>query len=373
MIRKVSFENLDGLRFLAFLSVFLYHSFYTSSKAVAADPVYKAVKGAVMWGGLGVNFFFVLSGFLITYLLLEERKVSGRINIGHFYLRRLLRIWPLYFLAVFTGFIVVPVLKDLLGYVTAETANPWFFVSFLSNFNNILYGPADSSILTVLWSVSIEEQFYLFWPLLLWYTPRQHYYSAFISLILISVLFVAWYSKDYDMKHFHTLSAVCELCTGGLIAWLITDNDRFRELIAGMKRSWIGLIYIAGGLVVVAYPRLDALAYINAVTKLVLSFFFAFVILEQNFARNSLFKIGKIKLFTFLGKYSYGLYCLHFIGILAAMHLSRGAGIADTLSATLLVEPLLSLMITIGLSWCSFHFYEERFLVYKKSFSVITR
>src|ERR1700733_3711907 len=93
---KTFFPNLDGLRFFAFLSVFSAHcigfmGFSSSSK------IYVAAVHFLSHGDLGVNFFFVLSGFLITYLLLQELKSENRINIPFFYVRRILRIWPLYF------------------------------------------------------------------------------------------------------------------------------------------------------------------------------------------------------------------------------------------------------------------------------------
>ena len=74
--KNVYFENLDGLRFLCFLSVFLFHSFTTDLEAISSNPVYHFVKRSLFGNGnLGVNFFFVLSGFLITYLLIEEKKI----------------------------------------------------------------------------------------------------------------------------------------------------------------------------------------------------------------------------------------------------------------------------------------------------------
>ena len=110
--RRVFFPNLDGLRFFAFFSVFLFHSFFTKNEAVQNNSLFVTLRLLTRHGDLGVNFFFVLSGFLITFLLLNERQFTGRIHIGAFYVRRILRIWPLYFVAVFLGFIVFPWLKN---------------------------------------------------------------------------------------------------------------------------------------------------------------------------------------------------------------------------------------------------------------------
>ena len=105
----VSFPRLDAIRALCFLSVFVFHSFHTGNADLLAHPVRHFVKGFLFASGdLGVNVFFVLSGFLITFLLLRERDLTGTIHTGHFWLRRLLRIWPLYFACVAFGFLVFP-------------------------------------------------------------------------------------------------------------------------------------------------------------------------------------------------------------------------------------------------------------------------
>jgi len=91
--KKIYFENLDGLRFLCFLSVFFFHSFHTEFDYIRNDSLYIFFKKDVFGNGsLGVNFFFVLSGFLITFLLIEEKALNGQINLKNFWIRRILRI-----------------------------------------------------------------------------------------------------------------------------------------------------------------------------------------------------------------------------------------------------------------------------------------
>jgi len=103
---KVYFDNLDGLRFFCFLAVFLFHSFHTDLPTVKQHWLYSFFKFELFGNGfLGVNFFFVLSGFLITYLLIKEKTRNRFIHIGNFWVRRILRIWPLYFACVIYGFL----------------------------------------------------------------------------------------------------------------------------------------------------------------------------------------------------------------------------------------------------------------------------
>jgi peptidoglycan/LPS O-acetylase OafA/YrhL len=122
--KRVYFENLDGLRFLCFLSVFFFHSFHTDFDSIRATDTYHFIKRDIFGNGnLGVNFFFVLSGFLITYLLIEEKNLNGQIDIKRFWLRRILRIWPLFYLCVIIGFFAFPVLKSAFGQQPNETAS----------------------------------------------------------------------------------------------------------------------------------------------------------------------------------------------------------------------------------------------------------
>jgi len=155
---KIFFPNLDGLRFFSFLIVFFSHIFNTKRDYIKEESWYQFFKGQVfMDGDLGVSFFFVLSGFLITYLLLKEKEYAGKIDVKSFYIRRALRIWPLYFFSVFFGFVLFPLIKTYFGEVPNETADPLLCSVFLNNFDRIINGMPDSSVLSVLWSVAMKN------------------------------------------------------------------------------------------------------------------------------------------------------------------------------------------------------------------------
>jgi peptidoglycan/LPS O-acetylase OafA/YrhL len=130
---KIFFPNLDGLRFVSFFVVFLYHSLLSilSYLKDSSPRVYTVLEFLFRHGNLGVNFFFVLSGFLITYLLIKEKEFNGRIHVPNFYVRRILRIWPLYYLCVVVGFIGFGILKKMSGQPLLENANPLYYIFFL--------------------------------------------------------------------------------------------------------------------------------------------------------------------------------------------------------------------------------------------------
>lgn len=246
---RVFFENLDGLRFLCFMLVFFYHSFHTEFTEIKNTKYYYFIKKGVFGNGnLGVNFFFVLSGFLITYLLIREKNLKGKINVPFFWLRRILRIWPLYFISVIFGFYIFPILKAYFGQTPNETANIYYYLSFLSNFDMIKKGLPDASTLGVLWSVAIEEQFYLIWPLLLFLFPVKKYWIVFLSIITASIAFrtINLTNPNQGMLfENHTLSCIGDMAMGAMGAWLITNTNFLLEKIKNLKKIEILLIYLS--------------------------------------------------------------------------------------------------------------------------------
>lgn len=374
MKKKIHFENLDGLRFLCFLSVFFYHSFYTDVPDILANPVYRFITRHIFGNGnLGVNFFFVLSGFLITYLLIEEKRLNGRIDVRNFWIRRILRIWPLFYFCIFFGFVIFPWLKTLFGQIPAETANPWMYILLVNNFDMIQAGPPDSSVLGVLWSVAIEEQFYLTWPVILSMFPVRRYWIPFAIIIVQSLVFRSLYDNPTIHEN-HTLSCIGDMAVGATGAWLVATRERFITFVRHMSRWQIALVY--AGFIFVFFFRDEVLYsgyYIRIFERFFIAVIILFVILEQNYAERSFFKMSQFKTMSRLGVITYGLYCLHFIGILTAIQITNMLMINTALWQVLIIDTAIALGLTILISWLSYRFYEKPFLRFKDRFSYITR
>lgn len=369
MKKKVYFENLDGLRFLCFLSVFFFHSFYTESPAIYQHDVYRFFK-FFLWrnGNLGVNFFFVLSGFLITWLLIDEKQSTGKIAIPAFWMRRILRIWPLFYLCVFIGFYLFPFLKGLLGQQSHETASLGSYLLFLNNFDVIRNGMPDSSILGVLWSVAIEEQFYLFWPVILSLFPIGRMWIAFVAVIIVSLIYRQGQTDNFSLQ-FHTLSCIGDMGVGALGAWLVIVFPTIREKTEQVNRFVIAGVYLLFFIfflyreTIVSTPGFPVSA-----ERLLFSLLILFIILEQNYATRSFFKMSSFTLLSRLGQMTYGMYCLHFIGILITIQLLKQFGWQNQLWHVLVLETSLSLALTLFISWLSYRFFEKPFLQLKQRF-----
>jgi len=372
MKKKIYFENLDGLRFFAFFAVFLNHSLHTEIPAIKEQPFFHFIDELWLHGHLGVNFFFVLSGFLITFLLLHEQQLRGKINVGYFYIRRILRIWPMYFFCIFFGFLLFPIFKTLLGQVAQETANPWLYMTFLSNFNDMFQKP-DSSVLSVLWSVAIEEQFYLCWPLLLYFLPRKTYLTTFVTIIVGSIVFRSFYCTDKSVLYYHTFSVISDMAVGGLFAYFSFQKAAFMERFKQISKHWIAIIYVLGFSIVCFNHVLFAHPIAKIFERLILSLFFIFIVLEQNYAHHSLFKVGNFKRISYWGRYTYGLYCLHSIAILITLQVSKVLHTNTTIFGVMVLETLASFFLSLAISWLSFHYFESYFLKLKNRFSFIVK
>lgn len=372
MQQKLFFPNLDGLRFFAFFVVFMFHCYYGTPTEMSGNVVYLALQRIWENGDLGVNCFFVLSGFLITYLLLYEERQNSRINLKNFYVRRILRIWPLYYATFVFGYFIFQYLIRLVGAQVTETANPWYYVFFAGNFNSIVHGDPVSGTLSVLWSIAIEEQFYLCWPLLLMLF-RKNRPLIFAMIILFSLGFRVYYVHDPNVLFYHTFSVMSDLAVGAWLAWLCFTKNREQNSLTRFTRGISILIYAIGFALIFFRKEVFVHPALIVIERLVYGLFFAFIIAEQCFFARPLFRMEKLRWPTYWGKYTYGLYCLH----LPAMVFTEGfamMGNAATSSWWLLWGKAVStLLLSLAFSSLSYRFIERPFLRLKTRYESISQ
>ncbi|MGH9759545.1 MAG: acyltransferase family protein, partial [Blastocatellia bacterium] len=292
---RIFFPNLDGLRFCAFFLVYLSHGLLIGRL-----------------GDIGVSFFFVLSGFLITYLILAEVDATGSVDVKAFYIRRILRIWPLYYAVVVFAFLIYPALKHAAGFPGyIDTGKPLLYFAFLGNFDVINLGSGRGALSTnITWSVCIEEQFYLIWPLLFLVAPRRFYKFIFPTVISLSLIFRLMHLDNGQVLYFHTLSVISDMAVGGLCAYLAINSPSFKAVLVEMPRKLIVSVYCVGLGLIALRSHLYETPAGRVFERLILGAFFAFIVLDQTFCRNSFLKMGRLTRISGLGRRSYGLYLL---------------------------------------------------------------
>lgn len=371
----VFFPNLDGLRFFAFLLVYLQHGF---GGAFIVDEnrsvVIRLVRNAFFDSGwLGVSFFFVLSGFLITYLILSEIKLKGKVDVLAFYARRILRIWPLYYVVILVAFVAYPVLVSLLGFsIHTEARNPIYYLFFLGNFDVIKLGPGQGAMMTsITWSVAIEEQFYLCWPVIFFLFPVRTYKYVFPAVILVSGLFRFYNLQNGMVLYFHSLSVISDMAVGGITAYLAINSERFRQLFAGLSRRLILAVYCLGLSIIILREYIFVQNVSATFSRLVLSVFFAFILTEQNYSEHSLFKIKRLKLISKLGIYTYGLYLIHPIAITLLNGGLKAASASVDSFAVRVAVGVAGFALTVMLAYLSYERFEKKFLRLKQRFSYV--
>ena len=376
---KIFFPNLDGLRFVSFILVFFSHSMGKLAEANASGNALIDQPLLFIFGNgkMGVSVFFVLSGFLITYLILSEIQSFGRLDVRSFYVRRTLRIWPLYFAVLIFAFLVFPLLQSFLAGGLADTSRPLFYVTFLSNFDVIHMQEThayQNLFLTVTWSIAIEEQFYLAWPLFFHFVPVRFFKWIFLSIIAASVLFMICNIHREHVLSFHTFSAVFDLAAGGLAAWCALHSARFVSFFGQMPFRSRLAIYLCGLLLLIFRHTLFSFEYGFILKKFIAVLYFAFVILDQNFNGSLRMKFSRSAFMSKWGRYTYGLYLLHTIALLVVAKIFIMAGYETErglLSTT--GYTLISLLLTFLLAWLSYHYFEKYFLRLKARFSYITK
>jgi peptidoglycan/LPS O-acetylase OafA/YrhL len=351
--KGVYFENLDALRFIAALTVMGEHitrSFYFPEDLLKRLFIV-AISLDGSGGELGVIFFFVLSGFLITHLLLSEFVQTESIRLSTFYLRRTLRIWPLYFFVLLIGFVIQPMLNSNL----IEKANWEMYAVFLANFDNIYFQWPQTEILGVQWSLAVEEQFYVLWPLLIVFLiPRMRIFL----LITVLVILVSLFYRLNEGHKYHTLSCSSPLLIGALLAYTsIYQKGVLEKFIKTFSKPKTVAIYIFMMLVVFFNYRISKYFGLQDLIQVFLfPIFSVFVLIDQNFSPHSFIKLGKINFITSAGKMSYGIYLLHMVAIDIAVYLFKVRCLSFWFS--ILSIPLL----TIGFVILCYYLIERPFL-----------
>jgi len=325
---------------------------------------------------LGVVFFFVLSGFLITFLLLKEKEQNNSIAIKKFYLRRALRIWPLYYLIFILGFFVLPYFDFFAvpGQDNFFQQNFWgnllLYACFMPNLAFAIYTTAVPNI-GQSWSIGVEEQFYLLWPLLIRKSKNVLKSILWIAgtiitlkgLILLSAPFVKIESLIV-LKKFLAMSKLECMALGGLGAYFLFHK----------KEQLLHIIYkpLSQILSVIMIPILIYFIPTALEDILHLLFSISFLVIILNVAGNekSLLKFEN-RVLQYLGRISYGFYMFHVMCIVFTIHtLDKYIGLNNDITTPqhILLYGI-SFLLTVAVSSLSYHIFEMAFIRLKDKYA----
>jgi peptidoglycan/LPS O-acetylase OafA/YrhL len=299
--QKVYFENLDTIRFYAALMVFIQHAISNSFEYLPnGDSILNRLLKIISNGSLGVIIFFILSGFLITYLLIKEYQSQHKISLKKFYLKRILRIWPLYYAVTLFSFVIYPILKTALGYPNNSESNIFYHLTFLSNFDVIniqAYCPGnDTMIQNITWSVSIEEQFYLFWPLIFVLFRKKNWSILILILIIYSLCFRLYFSSNISIIYFHTLSILLYMALGGLTAYLCIYNSIVKTFFENSSTKTHLFLFTALLVLLFFNKELFSSEYGSTISTLSISLLLSAIIAAQSLTkRDSILNLGKMR------------------------------------------------------------------------------
>jgi peptidoglycan/LPS O-acetylase OafA/YrhL len=351
-MQKIHFYNLDGIRAILSFMVVVHH--IEQLKRIFKLPDTFDVQPI---GYLGIQFFFVLSGFLITYLLVQEKTNTSRIYITHFYIRRIYRIWPLYFMVILLSLFILPSFLsvpnfDILHIQSHLGQKILLFSFFMSNIVLVRYGAIPFAAPT--WSIAVEEQFYLVWPLIFQKFRKPFMGILFFSILYYSIKFCITYFSFSNKFIFPILvnnSDLTPMIIGGLVALISLKKFEIKTKISIIISLFITLsiLYLS-----VFVPNPESIEFIYC--PLFACLLWVLVM------PNNKFKLLDNPLLNYLGKISYGIYLLHSIAIVVSIKLLTHL---NGLSNFLLYS--LTIILTISFASISFHYFEKYFLSLKPS------
>jgi peptidoglycan/LPS O-acetylase OafA/YrhL len=301
-------------------------------------------------GWMGVDLFFVLSGFLITGILLDTKASESYFK--NFYARRCLRIWPLYYSVIFFMLVIVPFLLPSGAAIILHKSSPrWAYPFYLQNFTTPIPSMAAGA-LGVTWSLAIEEQFYLVWPWVIW-----TFSNVWLRRIAIVVFFLSPPLRFLLMHHVNiysnTFCRLDSLMAGAFVALLVRSEGFMPSKL--IKRAWI-LLLLAAPLALITEGLHERWIVFTLTAVASASFIYVAMFSTQRWVQVALTN----RFLVYSGTISYGLYLLHKIpyDIAPRLHLDR--------------HPLLAFPIVIAASYAmailSFNFFEKPFLNLKRFF-----
>lgn len=369
---------MDGLRGIAIILVMLHH-FGLYGQMGSTIFLDAQIKRILLSGWIGVDLFFVLSGFLITGILLDSK--GGRHFFRNFYARRFLRIFPLYYGFLFGFLIVVPLLYPVGSkFVTLLEEQAWYW-TYLINFKIGFDSWPDYYIIGHFWSLAVEEQFYLFWPLTVFFLRRRNLLLTCCALLLVSLAVrIVLVLMDFKTgAYVLTPARMDALAMGGLLS-IALRSEKGKAFLSRWTRP---TLWCSGFTLIALFFWKNHLdperTSVLSIGLTALAFFFGALLILAITAppTHSLRKLFSSRLLRFFGRYSYALYVFHhLVAIYLPAKLSISIPRLPTLFGSqipgLVLFSIVATVLSLSLALLSWFLLESRFLALKRFFAYNT-
>ncbi len=357
----------DGLRGLAILSVMFHHyTFFLKPESFLE----KLIIYFSNLGTYGVDSFFVLSGFLITGILLDSKGKDHFFR--NFYMRRILRIFPLYYTYLILAFLVFPVILGL--YSNVENLWLWFF-TYCSNFLIVQTGNWIPSYLNPTWSLAIEEQFYITWPLLVFFLDREKFKNLCLIIICGALLCRLWMwleGYNYISIYTFTLCRIDSIALGAYFAALIRELSY--DSSEATKRAKRMTAILFGVFLLFFKCNLDRNQFdVSIFGYLLIDLFMLQLLILALYSPPADFvqKFFSSRFLIFFGKYSFAIYLFHYPARIIVQDIFTKIKINEFLGAAIYSQLLfygIASALSVITALISWHLLEKPALELKKYF-----
>lgn len=343
------FHSLDGLRCISILAVLWHH---TPGKWQGIP--------ALARGFLGVDMFFVLSGFLITTLLLRERDKNGDISLQQFYVRRTLRIFPLYYGLLIVFAVGLPLITPH-GTMTKIFFNELpFYLTCTSNWIRA------ETMLAIAWSLSTEQQFYAIYPPIEKFVKNTSIKFALIGGVIFVSQLINFGALNQPFAaiglHYEQLEILqatfTPICFGVLLAHVLHRESGFQAIARWLQPAWTPVVLLAVTFLACNLPVAQLAGFPRLLIQVLMTILLASCVIQEKHGLSSIFSFYPVQR---IGVISYGMYLLHLPVLMFSATILQRMDIRSPLALF-----LLCLLLTIIISEISFRFYEQPFLKLKR-------
>jgi peptidoglycan/LPS O-acetylase OafA/YrhL len=355
--------SLDGLRGFAVLAVMLHHS---ANYNPTDNLINRVIRGGLSLGWIGVDLFFVLSGFLITGILLNTRNCRN--YFSSFWCRRALRILPLSYGFLLLALAVFPRIVQP-GWLPAK-ADYWLYPTYLMNWLPLWHEPWHANILGHFWSLCIEEQFYLVWPLLVLFLNPRALPRVLVALGLLTIAGRGWWVWNYGPNDFidrATITRADSLLAGALCACLLHRQQITRRVTSMLGfvalillSSFVAIFYAVGGESWEVFVREAGFPILAVAFSALLVY-----TVQTDHEPGWMQTILRCRPLTSLGKIAYGVYIFH---VPVFYFVDVAFIVANLMGRFVLLKFVLKYCLSIGIASMSFEYFERPFLLMKDRF-----